>query len=263
MDEFSIVECHIYYLGNAGNPLHRLPVFQTLLRPSQSHHKSTHAESEHLAIVAAVPRSYWKSTRRGPTQKSILNDYLQILKYTLTRFPDARIIIYGHSLGASVAVCLLSQLYDQLDRTFTKDPNHEDIRFANIKGLVLENPFSSIPEMTKVLCPDRWTPYHYMAPLAWDKWDALSAMRDARGEISVLSRLRRDMMVIVSEKDELVPKTMGEELWGAVSNDADEENSKGLGRKVVIRDALHEDAWMHRQWLKEMVQYMAEVRRRP
>jgi len=26
---------------------------------------------------------------------------------------------------------------------------------------------------------------------------------------------------------------------------------------------LHEDAWMHRQWLKEMMRYMAEVRRRP
>jgi fermentation-respiration switch protein FrsA (DUF1100 family) len=248
------------YLGNAGNPLHRLPVFQTLLRPSQFHHKSTHAESEHLAIVAAVPRSYWKSTRRAPTQKSILNDYLQILKYTLTRFPDARIIVYGHSLGASVAVCLLSQLYDKIDRT--KDPNHEDARFANIKGLILENPFSSIPEMTKVLYPDRWTPYYHMAPLAWDKWDALSAMRGARGEVSVLSRLRRDMMIIVSERDELVPKTMGEELWEAVSNGADEECLNGFGRKVVIRDALHEDAWMHRQWLKEMVRYMAEVCRR-
>jgi fermentation-respiration switch protein FrsA (DUF1100 family) len=143
----------------------------------------------------------------------------------------------------------------------THNSNHDDPRFANIKGLVLENPFSSIPGMAKALYPERWTPYRYMAPLAWDKWDAQSAIRDAQGEKFVLSRLRKDMMVVVSEKDELVPKAMGERLWEASSNDTDKEGTDGFGSKVVIRDALHEDAWTHRQWLKEMMRYIAEVRR--
>jgi hypothetical protein len=50
MDEFSIVEFHICYVSNAGNPLHCLPVFQTLLSPSQFHHKSTTVESKHLVF---------------------------------------------------------------------------------------------------------------------------------------------------------------------------------------------------------------------
>ena len=191
------------------------------------------------------------------------------MKYTLARFPDARIIVYGHSLGGSVAVCLLSQLRDTVDRVVAGDPDdHKGTSFANIRGLVLENPFSSIPEMTRALYPDKWTPYHYMGNLTFDKWDALSAMRHAEGAGSVLDRLRRDMMVIVSENDELVPKEMGEQLWEAgsigrsVSSDPNGNDSSGFGRKVIIRDALHETAWRRRQWLKEMTRYIAEVRSR-
>jgi pimeloyl-ACP methyl ester carboxylesterase len=198
-----------------------------------------------------------------------LKDYLEVLRYTMTRFPDARIIIYGHSLGGSVAVCLLSQLYDEKRSMDPEDSNYGDPRFANIRGLILENSFCSIPEMTRALYPDRWTPYHYMGPLALDKWDALSAIRDAQREKSVLDGLRTEMMVLVSENDEVVPKEMGEELWKAsrgeetLNDAADGDHSEGLGRKVVIRDALHENAWMCRQWLKEMTRYISEVRARP
>lgn len=223
--------------------------------------------SETLAILAAVPRSYWKSTQRSPTQKGILNDYLQILQYTLTRFPKARIIIYGHSLGASVAVCLLSQLHQEA--VHARGSLHCDARFANIKGLVLENPFSSIPGMAKALYPERWTPYHYMGPLTWDKWDAISAMRGAKEGGSILGRLTKDMMVVVSENDELVPKEMGQELWeaagnatGAVADECHEQGRRGVGCKVVIRDALHENAWKRRQWLREMTRYLADVGRK-
>jgi uncharacterized protein len=218
--------------------------------------------------VAVAPRSYWKSTQHSPTQKGILKDYLQVLKYTQSRFSDARIIVYGHSLGGAVSVCLLSQLYDEVDCTVNEDAKYKDAKFANIRGLIVENPFSSIPGMVKALYRDKWTPYHHMGPLALDKWDALSAMRKAQGKGSVLDRLRKDMMIVVSEMDEVVPAEMGKELWEAsrggvdVSNDAKGSNSDGFGSKVVIQNALHDDAWQHRQWLKEMTRYIAEVRRR-
>jgi hypothetical protein len=78
------------------------------------------------------------------------------------------------------------------------------------------------------------------------------------------------MMVVVSEKDELVPKEMGQELWEAsggagqdITKRPNGNDSDRFGRQVIIRDALHENAWKRRQWLKEMTQYIAEVRRRP
>jgi alpha-beta hydrolase superfamily lysophospholipase len=195
-----------------------------------------------------------------------MQDYLHVLKYTLSRFPDARIIVYGHSLGGSVAVCLLSKLRDGIGCKDTEDSNYMDGRFANIRGLILENPFSSIPDMTKALYPDRWTPYHYMGPLTWDQWNALGVMRNVRGDRSVLDRLRRDMMVVISENDEVVPKEMGKELWEAGRNGEglheDDRDLNGFGSIVVVRNALHENAWMRRQWLKEVSQYLAEVRRR-
>lgn len=244
-------------------------MFQKLLRPNQFHHASTEVDTNRLAVVAAVPRSYWKSTPRSPTQKGLTKDYLQILKYTVTRFPEARIIIYGHSLGGAVAVCLLSQIQEHTQnvKKQTKCSNfNADARFANIRGLILENPFSSIPDMTKALYPERWTPYHYMGPLTWDKWDAISAMGEAKENASVLGRLSKGMMILVSEKDEMVPNEMGRALWlagedgEASSNEVEHGHPGRSGGIVVIRDALHENAWERRQWLKEMTRYIAEIR---
>lgn len=251
------------FLGNAGNPLHRLPVFQTLLCPNQFRHSRTELPTSKVAVLAAAPRSYWKSSPRSPTQKGLTSDYLNVLKYAVSRFPQAKIVVYGHSLGGAIAVCLLSQLSDN-EGLAKSDKVEEtvDRRFSNIRGLVLENPLASIPEMTKALYPEKWIPYHYMGPLTWDKWDAVAAMHSTtRGEASVLGRVKKDMLIMVSEKDEVVPREMGEGLWhvGKESGDT-EEGSGSLGRHVVIRDALHENAWERRQWLKEMSSYICDIR---
>jgi hypothetical protein len=49
--------------------------------------------------------------------------------------------------------------------------------------------------MVKALYRDEWTLYHHMG--------------------SVLDRLRKDMMVVVSEMDKVVPVKMGKALWEA------------------------------------------------
>ncbi|EGO19268.1 hypothetical protein SERLADRAFT_402645, partial [Serpula lacrymans var. lacrymans S7.9] len=123
----------------------------------------------------------------------------------------------------------------------------------------LENPFASIPRMVQALYPERWVPYRYLAPLAWDKWDAVAAMRNAaRNDVqSVLARIVQsgDILVMLSEKDEVVPKAMGEEIWD-VSACA---NTNGRGKKVVVEEALHENAWEQRQWVREMRKFIAEA----
>lgn len=214
--------------GNAGNPLHRLPVFKTLL--SHPSFKSR------VGLVAVAPRSYWKSTPTRPSERGILGDYTHALNYTIKRWPNSRIVIYGHSLGGSAAVCLTSAL------------DSED--YPNVQGLILENPFSSIPEMVKALYPQRWLPYHYLTPFVWDTWDAVHAASNMP-QSSLLWRLSKDMLVLLSEKDELVPNWMGMGILNATK-------SKGTS-SVVIRDALHETAWEQGQWVREVAQYVGNT----
>ncbi|EGN93901.1 hypothetical protein SERLA73DRAFT_156044 [Serpula lacrymans var. lacrymans S7.3] len=246
--------------GNAGNPLARLPVFQRLLRSSTSSYSETsNLPKKRIAFVSVAPRSYWKSSPRSPTQEGLLTDYLHVLKDTLDRFPNSELILYGHSLGGAIAVCLLARLSESATAHSEGCRNQRDPRYARIRGLVLENPFASIPRMVQALYPERWVPYRYLAPLAWDKWDAVAAMRNAaRNDVqSVLARIVQsgDILVMLSEKDEVVPKAMGEEIWD-VSACA---NTNGRGKKVVVEEALHENAWEQRQWVREMRKFIAEA----
>ncbi|KAJ7666378.1 Alpha/Beta hydrolase protein [Mycena rosella] len=242
----------IYFQGNAGNPLHRLPVFQTLLAPPNSS-----SSFPNIKILAVAPRSYWKSTPNRPTQLGILADYTAILAHALSTYPRANLTVYAHSLGGAAAVCLLAQLQDGAE------PDGPD--YSRIRGLVLENPFASIPGMVRALYPQRWLPYHYLAPLAWDPWDATGAMAAAQSSTgapqlslavrnSVLARLVPDMLVLLSAHDEIVPNAMGEALHAL--------RHAGSGKLVVIPNALHDSAWKERAWRVEMQRYITDVQMR-
>ena len=229
----------LYLQGNAGNPLHRIPVFSTLLDACDSARGGLD-----VTILAPAPRSYWLSTNRTPTQRGITDDYLASIRYAIEHWPNSKLVIYGHSLGGSAAVCLLSKFQKS-------DPGA-----SNIRGLIIENPFSSIPDMVRAMYPQRWLPYRYLAELAWDKWNVFSALADARTHNSVLHRVTHDMLVLLSEKDEVVPREMGERIVGAISS------ANGSGSKVkcvVVKGALHENAWQQLHWSREMVQYLRKI----
>ncbi|KAL5495876.1 hypothetical protein ACEPAI_1340 [Sanghuangporus weigelae] len=263
-------DCVVLYLqGNAGNPLHRIPVFTSLLSSTKQINP---------VILAPAPRSYWSSTSCTPTQKGLLADYASALHYAMKRWPGRPIVLYGHSLGGAVAVCLLASLNSHL----RKEQDYQEVRSA-LRGTILENPFSSIPDMVRALYPQAWLPYHYLAPLAWDKWDALSAMRDSarvsasssegssslRAEagdsmhLSILPELARNMLVLVSSHDEVVPPSMGRAIFDAQPSGArkarDGGHEEDLSRLVEIDGALHEDAWRQLQWRKEIGRYLKDV----
>ena len=224
-----------------GNPLQRIPVFTTLLRAIPS-----------LAILAPAPRSYWTSSAARPTQAGLTADYTAALAFATSRFPTSRLTIYGHSLGASVALCLLASRQDL--------PNATP---AAVHGLVLENAFTSVPDMVRALYPQRWLPYRYLGPFVRDRWDARAAAH-------IFPRaLARRAMVLVSERDEVVPPAMGREIFGVLRASRNiEEGSEGgiavktqetLGRLVVLEGALHEDAWRYREWSRAMRQYLEDL----
>ena len=205
----------LFYLqGNAGNPLSRLPVFEKLL----GHRNGVND----LKVIAYAPSSYWTSTRRRPTQKNLLQDYTKALQHTRDAHPDSPIFLYGHSLGGAIAVLLAAS------DTHKRTPTH----------LILENAFASIPEMVKAYFVSPKTPYYHLHKLAFDKWDALDAA----------SHVDRETLVLVSENDELVPRSHGEALYNALSH----------SRIKVIRGALHENAYTKQDWAKSVHGFIEE-----
>jgi pimeloyl-ACP methyl ester carboxylesterase len=250
--------CHFTLgLGNAGNPLHRIPVFATLLNAVPS-----------LVILAPAPRSYWTSTNARPTQAGLIADYTAALAFAASRFPTSRLTIYGHSLGASIALCLLA-----------RRKGAAVVGAVELHGLVLENAFTSVPDMLRALYPQRWLPYRYLGPFVRDRWDARAAAATA----AAAQTFPRRAMVLVSERDEVVPPAMGREIFGALQGgegvgDIGEGEDGGevvrgrggmrgaplgLGRFVVLEGALHEDAWRGREWSRVMKQYLDGLRREP
>ena len=227
--------------GNAGNPLGRIPVFERLLLENRFDSGYSKRLSN-SAILAVAPRSYWKSSRRTPTEADIISDYTHVVTYAARQFPDAKIVLYGHSLGGAAAVCLSAWL------------KAED--FPMVQGMILENPFRSIPGMVEALYPQRWLPYHYLGRFAFDKWDTLRAVRIASTE-SLLGRLAERTLVILSEKDELVPNEMGEAILRALRARQQSPHPDELSRQVVvIPSALHETAWMDRRWRRAIGDYV-------
>ena len=229
-----------FFKGNAGNPLHRIPVFAALLNAVPS-----------LAILAPAPRSYWTSSAGRPTQAGLTADYDAALAFAASRFPTSRLTIYGHSLGASIALCLLASRKDVSNAAPA----------AAVHGLVLENAFTSVPDMVRALYPQRWLPYRYLGPFVRDKWDARAAAAAIAHKFP--QGLARRTMVLVSERDEVVPPTMGREISDLLRGSRDMNGRReSLGRLVVLEGALHEDAWRYQDWSRAMKQYLEDLERR-
>lgn len=183
-------------VGNAGTPLLRLPVFRKLLKPDPATARSSQPR---ITVLAVAPRSYWLSDQTTPTERGVLADYRAALMYAQERYgPDATYILSGHSLGGAAAVLLLLRQHDSSPQ---------------IAGVVLENPLPSIPYMVRALYPQKWLPYHYLGPFAFDKWDALSAIEQeevVRGSGAGVRRRRRlarlpPSLWIRSSRDEIIP----------------------------------------------------------
>ncbi|CAE6530904.1 unnamed protein product [Rhizoctonia solani] len=227
--------------GNAGNPLHRIPKFRLLAGKLIV----DNLERE-VQVIAVAPRSYWTSTKTSPSEAGFLSDYTAVLEWISNAYPNSPVVLYGHSIGGSIAVKLLASLPAS----------------TRVRGLVVENAFTSVPAMVRTVYPSKWLPYYHLGPLVFDKWDALSTLSHERS-----SALRNvilhppSILIINSENDELVPAEMGREMFDAASF-VYHGLSKPLGtgpRRVLIPGALHDDAFTKRQWKDEMRAYLTKV----
>lgn len=164
-------------------------------------------------------------------------------------------------------------------------------------GLILENPLPSIPYMVRALYPQRWLPYHYLGPFAFDRWDAISAIdqlaQRCDGQVAAAEPLPPTLW-IRSGRDEIIPHGAGDGVkrmyagWASASGEAAlvthngtdphhdqapprsvgearlrqvEERRHGLAeaRWVNIPHALHDTAYMEKRWRDEIRRFVDMV----
>lgn len=207
-----------------------------------------------LAILAPAPRSYWTSTAARPTQAGLIADHAAALAVAASRFPTSYLTLYGHSLGASAALCLLAAR-GHVGNCAPGVASATRVGNSGIHGLVLENAFTSVPDMLRALYPQRWLPYRYLGPFVRDRWDARAAAHDV-----CRRALAHRAMVLVSARDEVVPPAMGREIFDVLK--APIGTDGGMGRLVVLERALHEDAWRYRDWSRAMKEYLCDLERK-
>ncbi|KAI8368183.1 Alpha/Beta hydrolase protein [Radiomyces spectabilis] len=170
----------IYFQGNAGNMIHRLPLFKTMMRAVPN-----------ATVVGICYRGYGSSTGRA-NEKGLLIDAEAIYNDVKQRYPERSIYLYGHSLGGAVAVHLAAQSH------------------ISVRGVILENTFTSILDMVKAMYP-RYTPYPLIAKyFLWNHW---------RSE-SVITQVKAPILFLSSEKDEIVPYAHMQKLCERVKDRA-------------------------------------------
>ena len=160
----------LHFHGNAGNISHRLPLYR------QWHELG-------LSVFAFDYRGYGKSEGE-PGEEGVYVDARaawQALS-TIDGFSAERTIIAGRSLGAAVAARLASEV--------------------DAAGLVLETPFTSIPDMAAYHYP--WLPLRWLARSRFDT-------------LATVSRVRLPLLLISAGDDRIVPSGMAERIFAAAN----------------------------------------------
>ena len=154
--------------GNAGNISHRLDRALLLQAKLQA------------SVLLYDYRGYGKS-EGSPDEEGTYRDARAAHRFLVEekKVAPAALVIMGESLGSAVA----------LDLALAKPA----------AGLVLEAPFTSVPDMV------RTTPLFALAPLVRTRYDNLGKV----------ARLERPLLVLHGDRDEVVPFRLGRRLFEA------------------------------------------------
>ena len=209
----------------------RLPGLSQVLKAPQ--HDSSDDSSPLYTIVALSYRGFWTSKGR-PSEHGIKLDAATALAWISQTFPATTILVlWGQSIGAGVAVAAtVANLQHQSSIQSLQPTTYEGEKEERLKiqALLLETPFTSIKDMLAAIYPQTWLPYRYLWPFLRNHWDS-------RRDLGRLARSRRTpkTLILQAGKDELVPRSHGEEL---------ENISKDGGIKLELRvvdGALHHE----------------------
>lgn len=177
----------VLFHGNAGTLAHRARKARTFLDAG-------------YGVYLAGYRGYGGNPGK-PSEDGLYADARAALAWLTERgVPASRLVLYGESLGTGVAVHMAGE-------------------FANLAAIVLEAPFTRLPELA---------PAYVLPPVA----DALMVDRyDNRAKIG---RVAAPLLIVHGEHDGVVPIAMGRELLAVAP--AGKEG-------VFLAAAGHNDVW--------------------
>lgn len=203
----------IFFHGNAGN------MGQRLSNVSGFYHKLN------INILMVEYRGYGLS-EGSPSERGLYVDAQSALDYIMQRtdIDVSKIMVFGRSLGGAIAIDLASRL-----------------EYRNkIWALVVENTFTSIPDMAQVIL--KWRCLNWLPPCC-HKNKYLSLKK--------IGHVMTPTLVICGSNDTLVPPAMGKELYmrcGAVCK-----------KLVVMPGGGHDDTWTCRDYYSSVQQFLLNV----
>ena len=154
----------IYFQGNAGGLSLRVNRFTWLT-------------ADGTGLMALSYRGYGGSTG-SPSEDGLIRDAQAAYEFVHARHDARRIVLFGESLGAAVAVALAER--------------------REIGALILDAPFTSAADVGAAAYP--------FAPVRWlikDRWPS-----DTR-----IGRVQAPLLVLHGERDRVVPISLGERLF--------------------------------------------------
>ncbi len=178
----------LYLPGNAGNLSARASRF-------------THFLDQGYGVVALAYRGSSGSTGK-PNEALITSDALQVFDTIaeLTGSPNPPVILYGESLGTAVAVRIAVQ--------------------REAAGMVLEAPFTSIPDLAKIQYPSI-----DLSGVLTQIWDTAA----------IVGEVEEPLLVLHGTKDQLVPFTHGQMIFELAGSD--------VKHLEALPDIGHQGVW--------------------
>jgi hypothetical protein len=160
----------LFFHGNAGNLSHRLDSIRLFNELG-------------LSVLIFDYRGYGQSTGK-PTEKGTYRDADAAWQYLVEQrgIPPEEIILFGRSLGASIAADLATR--------------------QTAAGVILESAFTSVPDIAAQLYP--WLPVRWLSRYRYNTRKNLADIHSP-------------VLVVHSRNDEIIPYSNGERLYEAAN----------------------------------------------
>lgn len=231
---YKIDSANVMYSNGSSIPP-RLPGLSLVLKNLQASNSSN--DTPMYTVVAPSYRGFWTSRGR-PSERGIMLDAAAALDWVSQTFPsDSAVVLWGQSLGAAVAAtAVAARLQNKIqheaviETRYAKKLLEDGVRSVEIKGLLLETPFTSIRAMIVAIYPQKWLPYRYLHPFLWNHWDSKKAIAQI-----AQSGFKPMTLILQAGGDELVPESHGYALEREC--EAGDINVE----RVVVKGALHHE----------------------
>jgi fermentation-respiration switch protein FrsA (DUF1100 family) len=158
----------LYFHGNGGALQHRVPRFRKLV-------------ADGIGLVALSYRGYAGSTGR-PSETGLIIDARAAYDFAASRYPAARIALWGESLGTGVAVALAAE--------------------KPVARVMLDAPFTSTVDVASAV--------YWFLPVR-------VLMKDPFRSDERIGKVAAPVLIMHGERDTIVPIAFGERLYAMIT----------------------------------------------